>query len=542
MKPITTIQNVTTITTRRRKKAVPQYQPQPEKPNTDLFGCSDFEDFYLCNVASPSARNIDSDQSDAFLSSAYFQDINNRVPNPFVSNLTVPKVMLFHSDSNASDDLVAFNELQLDLELGLPTTGAPGKLNISQSRSFGSTCSSSVSPRAPRASPDLTSQSTKTSQDRPQLYSPYSSVDIRSIIDSKLEIYELVEFRLVYRLMRDQFGSRYLQKLIKSLSATHRGSTNHISMLISHLITESVDLCLMSEDIYGNYLIQLFFVHGNDSHHELLLNNFVYKNTLRLCKSNYGCRVIQKILSTVKSVDRLIQLVQCFEKQTIGNIQRCLLFCNTNHVIQAMIGLKLPFEHLDFIKDALERKLVDYSDNVYACRVVQAFIKVYGNRLDVSKLRVNDQHLLLARSKYGNYVIQCIVAKDEWYCNLPMIKKFRNELISDVIAPRNILFLSKNKFGSNVIETAIKVSNEKQLDILINTICAKQGALLKQMIFDKFANYVPKTLLDNCRSDRQIMKLVNTVHLHIVNLYMRHGYWNCSGFIQKCQHIINCMK
>eukprot|EP01083_Nonionella_stella_P303132 1048049_1 len=584
---------------RRRRRRKSSHQSPPQKPQQaqkenptpsgDVFGLSHYEDYYLYNVTSPdfatcnwgaSARNID---PDVLLTSTYLRDIisqsvSNQCLSRFIMNYIVSKIMLFHqnktqvllkesgklrfvndqqSDANDSaalrgcdiaidfdsgDDFVAFNmnELELDLELGIPSpAGSARSVDLKRSRSIGSSAysvseSPSTTTEYQAASP---STSTGTTFHPPQTHNPYSSMDIKEIIHRKLELYELVEHRLVYRMMRDQFGSRYLQNMIKSLSVTHRQSTHHISLLIDHLTAERVDLCLMSEDIYGNYLVQLLFVYGDESHHEFLLSNFVYKSMLRLCQSRYGCRVIQKILSSVKNTNQLVDLVQSFEEQTVGKMRTCLLCCNTNHVIQAIIGLKLPKQHLKFVKDALEKRLVDYSDNVYACRVVQAFIKAYGDELDVGKLCVNDNHLLLARSKYGNYVIQCILTKEEWYSNLASINKIRNRLISDVFVAGNVLFLSKDKFGSNVIETAIEVSNEKQLDILINAVCSKQGFLLKQMIPDKFGNYVPKTLLDNCRNTRQQMKLVNTVHSYITNLYTRHRYRNCSGFIQKCQRI-----
>merc|ERR1712154_606141 len=175
---------------------------------------------------------------------------------------------------------------------------------------------------------------------------------------------------------------------------------------------------------------------------------------------------------------------------------------------------------------------VFYSENVYGCRVVQAFVKVYGDKLDVSKLLLDDRHLFLSTVKYGNYVIQCIVKKDEWYSNLPSINKFRNRLIRDVFNGEHILYLSKDKHGSNVIETCIKVSTAKQIDVLLNTICSKQAFLLKQIISDRFGNYVPKTLMENCNK-KQKEKLINAIHAYITNLYTYyHGYTHCSEFIE----------
>eukprot|EP00488_Nonionellina_sp_1-RS-2012_P000845 TRINITY_DN1358_c0_g1_i1.p1 TRINITY_DN1358_c0_g1~~TRINITY_DN1358_c0_g1_i1.p1 ORF type:complete len:128 (-),score=26.51 TRINITY_DN1358_c0_g1_i1:316-699(-) len=117
--------------------------------------------------------------------------------------------------------------------------------------------------------------------------------------------------------------------------------------------------------------------------------------------------------------------------------------------------------------------------------------------------------------------------------------KFRNKLISDVFTDRNILYLSKNKHASNVIETCICVSNDDQLDALVHTICLRKGFLLRNMISNRYGNYVPTTLLQNCNA-KQKRIMVNTVHSYITNLYHHHhrGYHqSAKRFIQICQEI-----
>ena len=146
--------------------------------------------------------------------------------------------------------------------------------------------------------------------------------------------------------------------------------------------------------------------------------------------------------------------------------------------------------------------------------------------------------------KHANYVIQCIIKKKEWYSNLGSFNQFRNQLIMNVFHHDNISHLSTDKYASNVIETCICVSNEQQIDILINSLCLRDEAnILKTMISDKFGNYIAKTLLKYC-SMRQRLILVNTVHKYIINLY-RYGYHvqrrtsfkYSSGFLARCQAI-----
>jgi len=395
----------------------------------------------------------------------------------------------------------------------------------------------------------------------------FNEMSVQSILTEKFSIKQLVEYDLVSRLMKDKNGSRHLQEKIKSGDKKEREMT--VGMLIAYLVSKrDLNLTLMAEDVYGNYLIQLLFSRGNDHHHRILLDNFVLRSILRLSKSKYGCRVVQQILNAVKNNEYLIKLVQHFEaqcraednqkhnsvlqqqqqqsnkhNQTNSNtantvLSRYLQCCNVNRVLQVMVELNLPYTVVKFIGDELERNLLHYSEETNACRVVQSFVKTYGEKLNVCKLLINKSHLYLSEKVHGNYVIQCIIKKGEWYSELPAMKEFRNKLIYDIFEEKNLEHFSRNKHGSNVIEECIRVSSRKQVGYLVNVLCRKQGYLLNLLMKDKFGNYIPKTLLEHC-SKRQQCTMVNTIHQYITNLYHFHysSFRHCSELIFKCQQI-----
>merc|ERR1719486_1080397 len=97
-----------------------------------------------------------------------------------------------------------------------------------------------------------------------------------------------------------------------------------------------------------------------------------------------------------------------------------------------MIESGLDFERVQFIADELNKHFVYYSENAYACRIIQSVVAKYGDKFDLDQLFVDDNHLALARTKYGNYVIQCVFNAD------------------------NILYLSKCKHGSHMLETCLR--------------------------------------------------------------------------------------
>ena len=50
----------------------------------------------------------------------------------------------------------------------------------------------------------------------------------------------------------------------------------------------------LAEDVFGNYVIQKIFEHGNDGQREALWISLLHGNVAQLSKSTYGCRVVQK--------------------------------------------------------------------------------------------------------------------------------------------------------------------------------------------------------------------------------------------------------
>eukprot|EP00484_Ammonia_sp_Unknown_P005198 CAMPEP_0197077032 /NCGR_PEP_ID=MMETSP1384-20130603/212414_1 /TAXON_ID=29189 /ORGANISM="Ammonia sp." /LENGTH=795 /DNA_ID=CAMNT_0042515891 /DNA_START=124 /DNA_END=2511 /DNA_ORIENTATION=+ len=377
-------------------------------------------------------------------------------------------------------------------------------------------------------------------------------LSVEHIVEKQFSIEELVEYDLICRLIKDKNGSKYLQQTIKKIE--HNECESVISVLIDYLINKRSDINLvaMSEDVYGNYLIQLLFSRGHKMHHKILLEHFVFKSILRLSRNKYGCRVIQHILHTVKVINYLIEMVQEFQIQCIREgkkktsnanqsnsvLSQCLQCCNVNRVLQVMIELNLPFTVVEFIGNELERDLLHYAQETNACRVVQSFVKTYGDKLAVCKLLSNKSHLYLSEKVHGNYVIQCIIKKGEWYSELPVMKEFRNKLIYDIFEEKNLEHFSRNKHGSNVIEECIRVSSRNQISYLVNVLCRKQGYLLNSLMRNKFGNYIPKTLLDHC-SKRQQSTIIRTIHQHIINLQHLHysSFRHCSELILKCHQI-----
>lgn len=365
----------------------------------------------------------------------------------------------------------------------------------------------------------------------------FDRMDIYQLIGMRMNIEDLIQNHLVQRFAFNKEGCRYLQDALSSLD--NKAAHKFISMLFDHFMYERMDLVQMSEDVYGNYFMQLLCERGTDAHHKELLNYFVYAYIVRLSRAQCGCRVLQKLICALTDKDLMESLTKCLQQQVeIGAKQKVLkgLLINQNaaHVLQVVVESGLEFELIQFIVDELNQHFVFYTEDAYACRIIQSVVAKYGAKFDLDQLFIDDNHLALARTKYGNYVIQCVIAQHKWYSNMPEFTRFRHKLIKEVFNADNILYLSKCKHGSHMLETCLRSCAKSDIDVFIGAVCAKRAFVLKEMMKHQFANYVPKTLMGRC-SRKQKQTLAKSVHENI-NLN-RHRFEFCSEFINECQNI-----
>ncbi len=63
-------------------------------------------------------------------------------------------------------------------------------------------------------------------------------------------------------------------------------------MIFAEILPEANQLMT---DVFGNYVVQKLFEHGTDEQRAILAEQLL-GNVLKLTKSMYGCRVVQKAL------------------------------------------------------------------------------------------------------------------------------------------------------------------------------------------------------------------------------------------------------
>ena len=246
---------------------------------------------------------------------------------------------------------------------------------------------------------------------------------------------------------------------------------------------------------YGNYLMQKFF--------EILLfqeNIQIFSEIFTLISpklyeisiDNYGTRVFQKVLEILQEINYNYYTFEFMSViKNLINTHLYELCCdkNGNHVFQKILKI-VPRKKNEFLYSKLTEIVIDISllqqgvtilQTSFECATLEQKDKICNKIIDnISKL-IND--------KYGNYTVQTIVLLNEDNLNMRIFK-----YISE-----NILELSKQKFSSNVIDKFIINNNNYSMKLIIDII---NKNLIKELIFDKYGNYVIQKAMTISENDK----------------------------------------
>jgi len=354
------------------------------------------------------------------------------------------------------------------------------------------------------------------------------NMEITDIIKMNLSLPVLLQHNMICKFMKHQNGSRYIQEKLKT-------ANNELTLaILRHIIFKQKQILSLSEDIFGNYVIQIFFENGTAEQHQLLIENLLYTNVYRLSRSFYGCRVIQKAFDCIdikESIKLILELENEGKKRKVdgnngndndGNnkslIHECIICPNANHVIQKIITLELDIKYIQFIIKCIKTNLCFYSSHIFGCRIVQNIINYYGdhdNKRMLKEMVSKDNLLHLCQSQYGNYVIQHIL-KLSFKNGQDKCENIKQQVVNNVF--RNVLYLSKNKYGSNVVENCLEFADDKDRDLFLDQILNKKSKqILCEMVKHKYANYVIQKLLNYCNVKQQ-QRLIHHIERNIPNL------------------------
>ena len=262
-----------------------------------------------------------------------------------------------------------------------------------------------------------------------------------------------------------------------------------------------VKLYELCNDLFGNYFIQAL-IPELDNNNIISFTNLVTNNLLNLCLNQHGTRVVQILINNIK--DNKFGLLLLFTKALSKIMDKLLNNLNGSFVIMHYAA---TIKDNDFIYDFLNNNLVFIATNSYSCSALQKLIDISTNQ-QKQKLLINiiNNTDNLVGNQCGLYVLQFIMNKKNYYINDAILDKIINKII----------YLSKRKYSSNVIEKCLETCSPEKVNKLINIL--NKEIIIRDLIKDNFGNYVIQKLLIVCTNDEIKQKILGYIALEFNNL------------------------
>ena len=289
---------------------------------------------------------------------------------------------------------------------------------------------------------------------------------------------------------RKKNGCKYLEKFLKTMD-----NSSEIINKVFYPKLYWIKLYELSNDLFGNYFIQEM-IPQLDTNNLISFTNMVANNLLNLCLNPHGTRVVQILINTIK--DNRFGLLLLLKNELSKIMGELINNLNGSFVL---MHYAIQIKDNEMIYDFLNNNIVEVATNSYSCSALQKLIDI-GTNQQGQKLIINIINNInnLVGNQFGLYVLQFIMNKKNYYINDAILGKIMDRII----------FLSKRKFSSNVVEKCLETCSPKSVNNLINIF--NNQTIISDLIKDNFGNYVIQKLLIVCTNEQiknQILKYIS---------------------------------
>ena len=262
-----------------------------------------------------------------------------------------------------------------------------------------------------------------------------------------------------------------------------------------------IKLYELSNDLFGNYFIQEL-IPELDSNNLISFTNLVINNLLNLCLNPHGTRVVQILINNIK--DNKFGLLIIF-KNALSNIMDKLI--NNLNGSFVLMHYAAQIRDNEIIYEFLNNNLVEIATNSYSCSALQKLIDIATNQQKVILFTniINNSNNLVG-NQCGLYVLQFIMNKNNYYINDAVLNQIINKII----------YLSKRKYSSNVVEKCLETCSPEKVRELIRIFNNEE--IIRDLIKDIFGNYVIQKLLNVCPDEGIKNRILGYIALEFNNL------------------------
>ena len=279
-------------------------------------------------------------------------------------------------------------------------------------------------------------------------------------------------------LVKSQVGCRVLQEKVISDNKFAN------ELLFPELSNNLNEICC---DLFGNYLMQILLEILTPENLELFLS-IINDKLLDICLTEYGSRVIQKLLNRIYDSPLLLnKLISSLRNKDIGALFKSPY---ANHMLQKYItAVKMP-EFNNFIYDYIYNNFLGVVKSKHGVCVVQKGLSEGNEEQKKRILEITLNNLdNVIKDCYANFLIQYIIIKYE--------RKDFNEIIPFLNKiEENIIDYCKFKFSASVIEKCFERGEQQVKEHIINNLLKYHSKNIIDIILNSFGIYVIKKALN----------------------------------------------
>ena len=297
-----------------------------------------------------------------------------------------------------------------------------------------------------------------------------------------------------FELGKDQGACRYLQKLLDE-------NPKEVIHYFYYPLLQNI--LKLINDPFGNYLLQkMFKPMSQDQIKEII--NILSPNIYEIGCNSHGTRVLQALiekLSNKSLKDYYLNIITPFIIPLLKDL-------NGTHIVQKFAEM-YP-EYNNFINGIIIENCSILATHRHGCCVIQKYLEILDKEF---KIKLIDNLILncliLITDQFGNYVIQNILLMNNMEYGNRIVEKMTN----------NIIYYSKHKYSSNVVEKTFEHCNGVVKKNLINIFLKKEN--LNDLILDEHGNYIIQKVITISDKDRKfyILNYINSISDKLKNVH-----------------------
>eukprot|EP00567_Pseudictyota_dubia_P014138 CAMPEP_0197437644 /NCGR_PEP_ID=MMETSP1175-20131217/4842_1 /TAXON_ID=1003142 /ORGANISM="Triceratium dubium, Strain CCMP147" /LENGTH=954 /DNA_ID=CAMNT_0042967221 /DNA_START=306 /DNA_END=3170 /DNA_ORIENTATION=- len=307
----------------------------------------------------------------------------------------------------------------------------------------------------------------------------------------------------VRRLSRDQVGCRLLQQALDEEGP----------MAATMILNEGLSFWGEAMvDPFGNYLFQKIAEKVSFDERIILVGS-VSARLVNASLNLHGTRSVQKVVELCAADEAAAAMSGRKPPETAADIltrslasaaARLCIDSHGNHVIQRIL-LKLPYQHSQFVFEAVAASVGDVARHRHGCCVIQRCLDSPPSEArSLLVHRIVEKSLELMQDAYGNYVVQYVldVCGDEDV-----------HAVCESVAGK-VCLLAIQKFSSNVMEKCLERSTDRVREQYLNELSDRDK--IRELMMDPFGNYVIQRAL-SVATHTQAIRLVEAMKPHLLS-------------------------